>query len=731
MERLMRRLACGLLLSIAVATIVGATSTPAAERQTAAEHAPVASLEPAATMKLWRQLVTTRASRTARATADCRPLRTVFYAATDYLRLATKLAANASPCADYYISVPPLVADKTMPRPNAAGRIRALGANFHAMAEFHLGTWTKWVASTGSSWYTAGVTARERMAAAGYDFSKGDTWVLNEVTSAVRTNTGQARANLRELLRGLYEGNGTRPTRGAVFVTGLGQQTNTLGLYQTNLQNWLSESAFWADMSIYVSDWSQEVYGDVRNWAVPGADAATRRDYLNDYLQHVLVLAGAGPPTIDTARSFLQTAFSPLANAAWERDTAYGWTMVPAAQMASYVSAEVYALRYFSSVNAQATDHWGFAWAPRNGSGLSASEFAMQTGQILDRLAAAIHDSGQVVDPEDPGSAACGPPNQNLCVGDLDGGRLNAAWQTFRVWTQPVLTFATPPQTIPAGAPSAAMRVSLLSSSGQPQTTSVPLTVTLSSSSPNGTFSTSSSGPWSPTLALTIPTGADATPDFYYLDTRAGSPIITASATGATSGTQTETVTPGALVSVAISPKSVTVRTRGSVPLTAIGTDTYGNRLPTSASWSLAPPSLGKLSPRTGPTTTLTTLRATGTASVTATVGTLSATAAVRVNPGELRIRSVTYRPRSRFVLVTPSAVDAADRPISRAAISVLVRVGGRRTFTGHATTGASGKATFRVPVRASGCYTTTIRAVSAPGFTWAGRTPRNRYCRQ
>ena len=57
----------------------------------------------------------------------CRATELVFYAARDWLRLAPKLAEHASPCADYYISVPPLVADKTMPRPNQAWRIRALG----------------------------------------------------------------------------------------------------------------------------------------------------------------------------------------------------------------------------------------------------------------------------------------------------------------------------------------------------------------------------------------------------------------------------------------------------------------------------------------------------------------------------------------------------------------------------------------------------------------------------
>ena len=731
----MRRLWCGFCAAVTIATVVSAGSATANSTHVVAEPAPVASLEPAATAKLWRELVKTRSHR-ARAQADCRPLRAVFYAATDYLRLATKLAANVSPCAEYYFSVPPLVADKTQPRRDAAWRIRALGSNFHAMAEFHFATWTRWVASTGSSWYVAGTTARERMAAAGYDFSKGDTWVLNEVTSAVRRNTGQARANLRELLRGLFEGDGTRPTRGAVLVTGLGQQTSDLSLYQTNLQNWLSDSAFWTDMATYVSDWSQEVYGDVRSYAVPGASTSTRRDYLNDYLQHKLVLAGAGPPTIDMARSYLQTAYSPLANAAWERDTGYGWTMVPAEQMAGYVSAQIYSLRYFSTATNQSADHWGFAWAPRNASGISAGDFASQTGQILDRLGAAIRDSGQTVDPEDPGSAACGPSGQNIwCAGDLDGARFNEAWKSFRVWTQPVLTFATPPQTIPAGTASSAMSLALLNSSGQPLTSPLPLAVTLSSSSPQGRFSTSSTGPWSTNLALTIAAGTSTSGVFYYLDTRAGSPLLTASAQGATSGTQTVTVTPGPVASVSVTPPSAIVRTRSTVPLSAVGRDSYGNTLPVSATWSLTPPTVGKISPRTGRTTTLTTFRETGEATVTARVSsgttTVSGTATLHVRPDRLRIPSITYRSRAGSALVTVKAVDSAGRPTSRALISVLVRLDGRRTFSGESATGAAGKTVFRVPLRASGCFRTSIRSVSAPGFAWDSHAPRNRFCRQ
>jgi len=721
------------LAAASLAVVSAGTAGAGSSQRVAREPAPVASLEPAATATLWRHLVSMRQSRQARAQADCRPLRGVFYAATDFLRLATKLAEHASPCAQYYVSIPPLVADKTMPRPNQASRIRALGSNFHAMAEIHYATWERWVASTGSSWYAAGTTAREHMAAAGYDVAKGDTWVVNESTSAVRRGTGEARANLRELLRGLYEGDGTQPTRGALFVVGIGQGTKDVSLYQTTIQNWLADSAFWADVATYVSDWSQEVYGDVRNWAVPGVPTSVRREYLNDYLQHPIVLANVGPPAIETARSYVRAAFSPLANAAWERESGYGWTMVPAEQMAGYVSAQVDALRTFSSTSGQPQDHWGFAWAPRNGSGLSASEFAAQTGRILDRLGSAIRDSGEPADPEDPGSAACGPPPQNVwCVGDIAGASLNEAWKSFRTWTQPLLAFATPPQTISAGAPSAVMRLALTTSSGLPLQARDPLTVTLSSSSPQGTFSTSPEGPWSSTLSLVIAAGTGTSGDFTYLDTRAGTWVLTASAEGVTSGTQTVTVTPGPAVALTVSPESATVRARATQLFTATGSDSYGNAFPLSAAWSLAPPGIGTIAPRAGGATTFRARRTLGEGTITATSsdGTLVAAATLRVTPGVLRIGAITYRGGKGFARVTVAALDAAGKPVSRAVVAIVARRDGRLHYAARGTTGAAGKRVFRVPTRAGGCFTVAVRKVSAAGFVWDGRTPRNRYCR-
>jgi hypothetical protein len=694
---------------------------------------PVASLEPAATAKLWRKLVATRDQRSHRA-ADCRPLRAVFWAATDYLRLATKLAASASPCAQYYISVPPIVGNKTQVRPDAAWRIRALGSNFHALAEIQFTAWSNWVASTGSSWYTAGVTARERMAVAGYDVTKGDTWVVNELSTAVRRGTGNARANIRELLRGLYDGDGAHPTRGAALTVGVGQQTVDVSLYQTNLQNWFADSAFWSDMSKYVSDWSQEVYGDIRYYAVPGAPLATRRDYLNDYLQHELLLAQAAPPAIEPAKSYMASAYSPLANAAWERESGYGWTLVPFDQMEAYVSAQVYALRNFSSANGEAQDHWGFAWAPRNGTGHSPSEFAAQSGAILDRLAAAIRDSAETLDPEDPGSGACGPPGQNVsCVGEVEPSRFNDAWKSFRTWTQPSLTFATAPQTIPAGTASAAMSVSLLNARGQPQSALTPLTVTVTSSSPAGTFSTSPTGPWSPTLSLTIAAGTSTSPSFYYLDPRAGAQTLTASAAGVTSATQTITVLPGAPVSVTITPASASVLARAEQELSALGIDSLGNQFPVLASWSVSPASVGTLLPSVGNSTTFTASRRVGRATVTASVdsgsATLSAVATVTVTPARLRV-DLHYQPRKRAFFLALRATDSAGLSVSRARIAVVIRRDGRRYFSKVATTGPAGRVSVRVLVRGGGCFTTTIAHATALGFKWDQHTPHNRYCR-
>jgi hypothetical protein len=512
--------------ALAAAVLACATATAAAAPPKPSVR-PVPSLAPEATQREWRRLVRTR--RPFATAAECRPARLVFYAATDWLRLATKLAAAASPCAHYYVSVPPLAANKTQPRGDQAWRIRALGPTFHALAEIHMSSWAGWVSQTGGNWHAAGQEARRRMAAAGYDVALGDTWAVNEFSSAVRRGDGAARASAREFVRGLYEGAELPDVRGAVFVVGVGQGTLDLSLYKTNLQAWLTDAPFWQDMAAYVEDWSQELYGDVRNYAVPGSDLGTRRDALNQYLQHELALARAGADATATARSYLDTAYSPLANAAWHWDTAFGWTAVSAEQMQHYVSAQTYALRQADA--ARTRDHWGFAWAPRNGSGVAPGEFTAQTGAILDRLAAAIRDSAA----GEPGVGACA---SGWCGGDLAGAWFNGAWATFAVWSSQALVFAGPPQSLTAGVPSAPIAVQL-QRDGAAETAATSLLLTLISTSPSGTFSLSAAGPWTPNLSVIVPAGSSTSQSFYYLDAAPGTATLIASAPGILSGTQT------------------------------------------------------------------------------------------------------------------------------------------------------------------------------------------------
>ena len=486
---------------------------------------PVPSLTPVGTQRLWNELVRRPRVQALRA-AECRPLRAVFYAPTDWRRLATKLAATPSPCAQYYISVPPLAADKTQLRADEAWRIRALGPAFHALAEISVTGWTAWVAaSPDRSWYEAGVEARRRMATAGYDVSLGDTWALNELSSAVRQGTGNARANMRAFLNGLHDGDGALPTvRGTVFIAGIGQSTTDLSLYQARLQDWYEDAGFWSDIGRVAADWSQEVYGDVRNYAVPGVAREARRDLLNEYLQHQAALAAVAPASGGVATAFLAGAYSPLANAAWRYDAAFGWTDVTPELMQDYVSAQTDALR------SAGTGRFGYAWSPRNLTG--AADFNAQTDALLVRLAAAIADSG------DTPEAACGV---SWCSGNLDGAFATTAWRTFGAWKPSRLAFTSPEQAVAPGAVSAPLTVELQTSTGTAYTAGVPVTVELTASSPTAELSASATGPWTPTLAVPIASGSSATA-FYVRDTAGGSVTITAGAAGKSTATHTVTV---------------------------------------------------------------------------------------------------------------------------------------------------------------------------------------------
>jgi PKD repeat protein len=394
-----------------------------------------------------------------RSLAACRPVSVVFYTPTDWFRVAQKMRGNPSACGDYYFSVPPLAADKTQMRANEAARIRGLGTQIHAVADITVTNgWAKWVADGNGSWFDAGVEARRRMVAVGYDFAAGDLWAVNELNSNVRTGVGTpSRADMLELIRGLYTGDGTGPTvPGLVWTVGIGQTLADTSTYKTALKGWYQDAAFWTDMPKYVRFWSQEAYADIRKWGVPGTDLATRRDRLTEYLQHVNVLAQVSPPEVAGVKSLLESADAPLATSVWAVTSGFGYTLAPVPQMQAFVASQVYAFRHYQGLAPyRDADSFGFAWSPNNNSGLGLTgpEFTAQSATILDRLAASIHAS-ETSNAEDPGVEACGPDG-SWCAADIDGASFNLAWQAFGTWSQPLASDSTASVTedTPAGIP--------------------------------------------------------------------------------------------------------------------------------------------------------------------------------------------------------------------------------------------------------------------------------------
>ena len=693
-------------LAFCAAALIASIAAPLGSAQPVSAH-PVPSLTPKATQKLWKKLVRRGPVRHQAAVSGCRALRAVFYTDSDWLRLATKLAANPPPCAQYYISIPPLAADKTAFRYDQPWRIRALGPQFHVLAEINYTGWSNWVTANSSSFYAAGVEARRRLAAQGFDVASGDSWVVNEFSSAVRGGTNVARQKVRDLVRGLYDGDGTGPkVKGAVYNIGIGQSTGDLSSYKLALQNWYLDSPFWQDMSAYVSDWSQELYGDARDYAVGGATVADRVAHLNDYLEHEVALADSAPAEAGAAKSFLDSTYSPLANAAWVYDSGFGFTDIPLAQMQDYVSAQVDALRSFDASRG-ASDHFGFAWAPRMvGNVAWTADFTTQTGQLLDRLALAIHDSAASPD------AAC----VGTCTAAIAGASFVEGWKTFTSWAYPALGFTTGAQTLTAGAVSQPLTVQL-QQAGVVQAATAPATLQLASSSPAGSFATSPSGPWSSTLSVAVPAGGSAA-SVYYLDTKAGTATITASMSGRSSATQLETVAAGSIASLSVSPSNAALTLGATQTFVAAGADAFGNAVTPAVTWAATG---GSLSTMSGASTAFT-ASAVGTATLTASASGLSTAASITVTAKPAHISSIQLSWRSSSLVVTVTT----NAPNATVALNVLrsSSVFAAKTVT----TAANGVATLTVGAP-RGCYSVTVTSLAATGYQWDGTTPGNARC--
>ena len=78
------------------------------------------------------------------------------------------------------------------------------------------------------------------------------------------------------------------------------------------------------------------------------------------------------------------------------------------------------------------------------------------------------------------------------------------------------------------------------------------------------------------------------------------------------------------------------------------------------------------------------------------------------------------------------TAVNAATgTAVAGANVSLAVYVGSTLFAQGSGATGADGRLTLTSYSKAySGCYKTTVRSVTASGYSWDGVTPPNQYCR-
>ena len=299
---------------------------------------------------------------------------------------------------------------------------------------------------------------------------------------------------------------------------------------------------------------------------------------------------------------------TPVANRWWlDVETANSWT--------SNTSLNVEALRgeadYLASVGAASV---GFYSSPANWSSITGGTTAFATYKTW--LAGAGTQSTAQSACSGAGFTGGGVGLSQYASGGFDAD--------VDCTPSPALTFGTASQTLTAGSASAGMVVQLPAAAG------APVSVQVSSSSSQGSFATdAASATWSPTVTLQIPAGQTSSAAFYYRDQTAGGPTLTATATGYSNATQTETINAAALKTLTISPSTAQVRLGSSQSFSAAGADAYGNRVTVTPSWSVSP-SLGTFSANPANPVTFTATTA-GSGTVTATYGGVSATASISV----------------------------------------------------------------------------------------------------
>ena len=266
-----------------------------------------------------------------------------------------------------------------------------------------------------------------------------------------------------------------------------------------------------------------------------------------------------------------------------------------------------------------------------------------------------------------------------------------------------------------------------------------PTTVVLSSPAPAGGLgvtvsatsagvASSSAGPFSSTITATVPAGQSTSASFYVEATTVGSATLRASATGWATGDQTDSVAPGPLARIIVSPASASLAEGTTQVFGATGYDAYGNTVPMTPVWSV-PAVAGTLSSSTGPETTLTAGTTPVTVTLSATSGTITGTASVAVTgPSSMQVSLSDSTPKSAGhrakVPVTLTATGAAG-PVAGANVTVQTYAGlcgGTLVATSTGVSNSSGTWSSNVFVPGTGVYC-FLATVSAAGYRTATAT--------
>jgi hypothetical protein len=384
----------------------------------------------------------------------------------DWNRIARALADDPSPCAEYWVSIPPGAIATNLRAPGIFAAIRNLGPRFHPVAEMRLGTdsgWAAWVERENKTWFEAGVEFRRRMVIAGLQPTLSETWLINEFDRTTRRDTNvrddaeirngitraYPRAAMQDLVRGLYYGDETMPDLPGAAEIGINFTHQNLPppdvpAYKEEMKLWLEDSAFWSDMNLYVRWLLKEVYADTRYHSVPGSSRDERRRHLEDYQEHVIELAEAGPESIAPAREFLRRAYTPLLNGGFEAlggdefefTTGHGNTQVSPEQMMSFVAEQVYAVRHYTGAHPQGAPagRIAFDWQTANRKPYTAAEFGAALDAIAARMASSIHYAYRQGGASPAG--ACAPPGsgEDWCQAEREGAVFIDAWEIFKRW---------------------------------------------------------------------------------------------------------------------------------------------------------------------------------------------------------------------------------------------------------------------------------------------------------